>query len=165
MPHEVTGKRVIRLKKVGRGCRHFDDICKYFVAITARFVVWAGTQGRVRTVIGPVQQEYTVMKHPMMIPLGMVAAVLVVAQPVHAQTDATSVFKRIDTNHDGYITPEEWAAAKQKPDYFVAIDADHDGRITLPELQSAMNRPPSPAPGTPPDTTPEGAAPPTAPNP
>jgi hypothetical protein len=115
------------------------------------------------------QQEYTVMKHPMVIPLGMVAAVLVAAPPVQAQsaaaTDPATVFKQIDTNHDGYITPQEWAAAKQKPDYFAAIDTDHDGRISLPELQSAMNRPASPAPGTAPDPTPDGAPPPTAPTP
>ncbi|WP_051280027.1 EF-hand domain-containing protein [Novosphingobium acidiphilum] len=49
-------------------------------------------------------------------------------------------FDAIDTNHDGFITLDEWKAAGRREDRFAMIDADHDGRITRDEMRAAMAR-------------------------
>jgi len=49
-------------------------------------------------------------------------------------------FKRLDTNGDGKLTPDELAAAKgrMKFDDPAALDTNHDGDISVDELQAAM---------------------------
>jgi len=48
------------------------------------------------------------------------------------------LFVRLDTNRDGYITPDEHAVAMR--DWFRRTDADGDGRITYNELAAARAR-------------------------
>jgi Ca2+-binding EF-hand superfamily protein len=48
-----------------------------------------------------------------------------------------AVFDRLDTNHDGVISPEEAQAARGR--MFDKIDADHDGAITAAEIEAAKN--------------------------
>jgi len=70
----------------------------------------------------------------------VLAFVLVAAgSPVLAQGfDVSTTFKRWDTNGDGVITPDEWAAAHRPPERFAATDTDKDGKITPEELAASI---------------------------
>jgi len=46
-----------------------------------------------------------------------------------------AIFDRLDTNHDGVISPDEALAARGR--LFDSIDADHDGIITAAEFEAA----------------------------
>ena len=39
-------------------------------------------------------------------------------------------FDMMDTNHDGFVSLDEWKAAGRREDRFAMIDIDHNGRIT-----------------------------------
>ena len=66
-------------------------------------------------------------------------ALATAAQPALARGfDVTVTFKRWDTNADGVITPDEWAAAGRPADRFAAADADKDGKITPEELAASV---------------------------
>jgi opacity protein-like surface antigen len=47
-------------------------------------------------------------------------------------------FDAMDTNHDGFITLDEWKAAGRSDERFAEIDANHDGKITRDELRAFM---------------------------
>jgi len=49
-------------------------------------------------------------------------------------------FDAMDTNHDGFITLDEWKAAGRREERFNEIDADHDGKITREELRAFMEK-------------------------
>ena len=49
-------------------------------------------------------------------------------------------FDAMDTNHDGFITLDEWKAAGRREERFAEIDADHDGKITREELRAFMEK-------------------------
>jgi len=51
------------------------------------------------------------------------------------QVDPVTTIMRIDTNHDGAASREEWAAYGNHDAGFLAIDTDHDGRLTVAELR------------------------------
>jgi len=49
-------------------------------------------------------------------------------------------FDMMDTNHDGFVTLDEWKAAGRREDRFAMIDVDHNGRITREELRAFMEK-------------------------
>lgn len=51
------------------------------------------------------------------------------------QVDPVATIMRIDTNHDGAASREEWVAYGNHDAGFTAIDTDHDGRLTVAELR------------------------------
>ncbi|MEI9889724.1 MAG: hypothetical protein WDN45_02945 [Caulobacteraceae bacterium] len=51
------------------------------------------------------------------------------------QVDPVTTIARIDTDHDGAASREEWVAYGNHDAGFTAIDADHDGRLTVAELR------------------------------
>lgn len=52
------------------------------------------------------------------------------------QLDPVTTIVRMDANHDGAASREEWAAYGFHDAGFDAIDADHDGRVTVAELRA-----------------------------
>jgi hypothetical protein len=75
--------------------------------------------------------------------LGMMSLLLVLGAapalaqaPATPQLDAVTTIVRIDTNHDGAASREEWAAYGFHDAGFTAIDTDHDGRVTVAELRA-----------------------------
>lgn len=51
-----------------------------------------------------------------------------------------AAFKQMDTNKDGSISKEEWAAAGRREQGFARFDANGDGKITLDEMKAAAAR-------------------------
>ena len=45
-------------------------------------------------------------------------------------------FKQMDTNKDGSISKEEWAAAGRREQGFARFDTNGDGKITLDEMKT-----------------------------
>jgi hypothetical protein len=45
-------------------------------------------------------------------------------------------FKQMDTNKDGSISKEEWAAAGRREQGFARFDQNGDGKITLEEMKA-----------------------------
>ena len=54
-----------------------------------------------------------------------------------AQKRFEAQFKKLDTNHDGVISRDEW---KRRPKAFDRLDANHDGVLSPQELRRAMRR-------------------------
>jgi hypothetical protein len=50
------------------------------------------------------------------------------------QVDPVTTILRIDTNHDGAASREEWVAYGNHDSGFTAIDTNKDGRVTVAEL-------------------------------
>lgn len=66
--------------------------------------------------------------------LFVLAAGPVLAQP--AELDPVTTVVRMDANHDGWVSREEWLASGADDASFTAIDADKDGRVTVAELRA-----------------------------
>jgi Ca2+-binding EF-hand superfamily protein len=71
----------------------------------------------------------------------MIAALLMAAAPFTAaqarDADSDAMFQRIDTNHDGVISKEEAAAARQH--LFSKLDRNGDGIVDKDEIESARD--------------------------
>jgi hypothetical protein len=65
-----------------------------------------------------------------------VGPALAQAPAAPAQLDPVTAVVRLDTNHDGWVSLQEWAAAGAPAADFVAIDADQDGRVTVAEWRA-----------------------------
>ena len=55
----------------------------------------------------------------------------------HAYRHPGKKLKKMDANHDGQITRDEW---KGKPKKFNKFDVNHDGVITKDELQAGRHK-------------------------
>jgi hypothetical protein len=53
-----------------------------------------------------------------------------------AQLDPVTTIVRMDANHDGAVSREEWIAYGAPEADFTAADADRDGRVTVAELRA-----------------------------
>lgn len=96
--------------------------------------------------------------------LALAAVLLATAMPLAAQTreDASrSLFRKLDTNHDGVLSAAELAAPAARQGSWIAIDRNRDGRISASEFTAVQNlagapssgaagstRAPAPAPAT-----------------
>jgi len=49
-------------------------------------------------------------------------------------------FDMMDTNHDGFVSLDEWKAAGRREDRFAMIDIDHNGRISREEMRAFMEK-------------------------
>ena len=70
-------------------------------------------------------------------------AALISAGAANAQTSpahdkAKAAFDKVDTNHDGVLSLDEWKAAGRRERGFKMIDANGDGQLTPDELKAAM---------------------------
>lgn len=45
-------------------------------------------------------------------------------------------FEAMDTNHDGFVTLDEWKAAGRREERFNEIDVNHTGKITRADLMA-----------------------------
>jgi len=52
------------------------------------------------------------------------------------QLDPVTTVVRMDADHDGAVSRQEWAAYGAADADFTAIDADKDGRVTVAELRA-----------------------------
>lgn len=68
--------------------------------------------------------------------LALMAGAALAQAPAQPQLDAVTTIVRIDTNHDGAASREEWVAYGFHDAGFTAIDTDHDGRVTVAELRA-----------------------------
>ena len=68
--------------------------------------------------------------------LGAVPALAQAPEAPPPPLDAVTTIVRIDTNHDGAASREEWVAYGFHDAGFTAIDTDHDGRVTVAELRA-----------------------------
>jgi hypothetical protein len=59
------------------------------------------------------------------------------------QKPRRDMFSRLDTNGDGYVTPDEVQAAAARR--FAAIDVEHKGVITMAQVMAARDEPSEPA--------------------
>lgn len=58
------------------------------------------------------------------------------------QVDPVTTIVRIDTNHDGAASREEWVAYGNHDAGFTAIDTDHDAASPSPNCAPSAPRPP-----------------------
>jgi hypothetical protein len=49
-------------------------------------------------------------------------------------------FDAMDTNHDGFVTLDEWKAAGRSEARFAEIDVNHTGKITRDDLRAYMQK-------------------------
>jgi Ca2+-binding EF-hand superfamily protein len=70
-----------------------------------------------------------------------IAAGIATAAPAQMSPEAgKQMFDKVDTNHDGVLTLDEWKAAGRRERGFNMIDTDHDGKVTPDELRAAAAR-------------------------
>jgi Ca2+-binding EF-hand superfamily protein len=83
------------------------------------------------------------MRRIVLASLLVLAAGPVRAQPVampatapQLERDSVTAVVRMDSNHDGAISRQEWLANGALDADFTAVDADKDGRVTVAELRA-----------------------------
>ena len=65
--------------------------------------------------------------------------VMALAAPAAAQPSpeqAKAAFDKVDTDHDGVLSADEWKAAGRRDRGFAMADTDKDGKVTPAELQA-----------------------------
>jgi Ca2+-binding EF-hand superfamily protein len=71
--------------------------------------------------------------------LGGAALLFFIATPVaRAHDEGEVMFQKMDTNGDGKISADEWAAARKA--MFKMMDTNGDGKISADEMQAAMEK-------------------------
>jgi len=77
------------------------------------------------------------MRRTLLALLFVVTAAPALAQaPAAPPLDPVTTIVRMDANHDGAASREEWVAYGFHDAGFTAIDTDHDGRVTVAELRA-----------------------------
>jgi hypothetical protein len=59
-------------------------------------------------------------------------------KPAPAADTVPPLFKKLDLNHDGYLTREEARYSAEVAARFADLDSDHDGRISIREFTDGM---------------------------
>jgi hypothetical protein len=62
--------------------------------------------------------------------------------PPSATIEPSPLFKQLDANHDGYVTPEEAKRSAEVTARFGDLDTNHDGRVSAPEFGAATQAKP-----------------------
>lgn len=57
--------------------------------------------------------------------------------------DAAQAFMRLDVNHDGYVSKDEFMANGDSGQRFPGCDTDGDGKLTMTEFTACAMRPPT----------------------
>ncbi len=70
--------------------------------------------------------------------LGLPAIALAQTDTPQPARDPAAMFARVDTNKDGVITLEEWLAIGRREIGFKFLDADHDGKMTPTEFAEGV---------------------------
>jgi hypothetical protein len=80
----------------------------------------------------PVALAQTATDQPAMPPMAQ--------QGEHHRGGGPRGFDAMDTNHDGFVTLEEWTAARRRPERFAQIDSGHTGKITREQIVDYMKK-------------------------
>lgn len=57
-----------------------------------------------------------------------------------AQGLAATLFKRLDTNTDGWVSKDEWTSSGRPADRFALVDTTKDGKISPDEMAAAVRK-------------------------
>ena len=63
-----------------------------------------------------------------------------IAGGAQAQGLAATLFKRLDTDADGWVSKAEWVASGRRADRFAQVDTSKDGKISPDEMAVALRR-------------------------
>lgn len=71
----------------------------------------------------------------------LAAILFVFVMPLRAQPadDERALFRKLDTNHDGYLSAQELAAPQATQSNWIAVDRNADGRISPAEFGIVRN--------------------------
>jgi Ca2+-binding EF-hand superfamily protein len=78
----------------------------------------------------------TSFRFPCLVAAGLLAAVGIAA--AGGSDTAATLFKQMDTDGDGRLSPDEHVAGAKR--MFQAMDADRDGKVTAAEMDAAQPR-------------------------
>lgn len=72
--------------------------------------------------------------------LAAAAALSASAATAQGGMDPATIFAQLDTDKNGSMSKEEYAATGRPADRFDLMDADKDGKVTLPEFTAYLEK-------------------------